>query len=188
MVQNKIYYIKNGRMQLQMPQGRYKDLILQECHNSCYAGHLGVRKTLELIQLHFYWPTIQQEMTTYVQTCEECQKNKPSNQRPIGLLQPLEILGHCWEKISVDFITHLPKTKHGFDSLLVIVDYITKMMVLRPTHNTATAMDTARIFMDAVVRVHGLTRVIVSDRDTRFTSNFWREMQKVMGTTLAMSS
>ena len=88
----------------------------------------------------------------------------------------------------MDFITHLPKTRYGFDALLVIVDYMTKMMVLRPTHNTATALDTIWIFMGAVVRVHGLPRVIVFDRDTCFTSNTWREVRKVMGTTLAMSS
>ena len=88
----------------------------------------------------------------------------------------------------MDFVTHLPRTRQGYDALLVIVDYVTKMMVLRLTHSTATAVDTARIFVDAVVRVHGLPRVIVSDRDTKFTNNFWREICKVMGTTLAMSS
>ena len=72
----------------------------------------------------------------------------------------------------MDFITHLPKTRAGYDSLLVMVDYLTNMMVLRPTHGIARAVDTARIFIDAVVRLHGLPRVIVSDRDTKFTSNF----------------
>ena len=56
----------------------------------------------------------------------------------------------------MDFVTHLPKTRAGYDNLLVIVDYVTKMMSLRPTHNTATAVDTARIFMDAMVHEHGL--------------------------------
>ena len=88
----------------------------------------------------------------------------------------------------MDFITHLPRTRAGYDSLLVIVDYITKMMILRPTHSTATAVDTAKLFMDAVVRLHGVPRVIVSDRDTRFTSNFWKEICRLMGTSLAMSS
>ena len=88
----------------------------------------------------------------------------------------------------MDFVTHLPKTKHGFDTLLVIVDYVTKMMALRPTYNTATTVDTARLFVDAVVRAHGLPRVIMFDRDTRFTSHFWKEVHRVMGTTLAMSS
>ena len=164
-----------------------RDLILRECHDTRYSRHLGVRKTKELVSRDFYWPTLQADVATYVATCEECQRNKPSNVRPAGLLQPLEIPGQRWKKISMDFITHLPKTRAGYDSLLVMVDYLTKMMVLRPTHGTATAVDTAWIFVDAVVRLHGLPRVIVSDKDTKFTSNFWREVCKVMGTTLAMS-
>ena len=88
----------------------------------------------------------------------------------------------------MDFITHLPKTRAGHDSLMVIMDYVTKMTIFWSTHSTAMVVDTARIFMDAVVRLHGLPRVIVSDRDTKFTSNFWREVCRVMGTTLAMSS
>ena len=81
----------------------------------------------------------------------------------------------------MDFVTHLHKTKQGYDALLVMVDYLTKMLILWPTHSTATAVDTARIFVDSVVRSHGLPRVIISDRDTRFTSTFWREVFKIMG-------
>ena len=187
-IQNKIYYTGNGRKQLYLPAGEYRDLILQECHDTRYAGHLGVRKTTDLILRDFYWPTVQADVATYVATCEECQRNKPSNQRPAGLLQPLEVPGQRWERISMDFITHLPKTRNGYDALLVMVDYVTKMMLLRPTYSVATAVDTAKLFVDSVVRAHGLPRVIVSDRDTRFTSHFWREVHRVMGTNLAMSS
>ena len=87
----------------------------------------------------------------------------------------------------MDFVMHLPKTRVGYYSPLVIVDYVTKMMILQSTHSIATMVDTARIFMDVVVQVHGLPRVIVSNRDTKFTSSFWREACKVMGTTLVMS-
>ena len=150
-IQNKLYYTGKGRRQLYLPLGKIRDFIIQECHDTRWAGHLGVRKTEELISRDFYWPTIRADVTTYVQTCEECQRNKASNQRPAGLLQPLEVPGQRWERISMDFVTHLPKTRAGYDSLLVIVDYVTKMMILRPTHSTAIAVDTARIFMDAVV-------------------------------------
>ena len=88
----------------------------------------------------------------------------------------------------MNFITHLPKTRSGYDVLLVMVDYVTKMMILRPTYSTATAVDTTKLFVGAVVRAHDLPKVIVPDRDTRFTSHFWREVHRVMGTTLAMSS
>ena len=87
----------------------------------------------------------------------------------------------------MDFVTHLPKTQKGYDALLVMVDYVTKMMILRPTYSTVTAMDTARLFVDSVVRAHSFPRAIVSDRDTKFTSHFWKEVHRVMGTTLAMS-
>ena len=64
----------------------------------------------------------------------------------------------------MDFITHLPKTRSGYDALLVMVDYMTKMMILRPTYSTAMAVDTAILFVDAAVRTHDLPKVIVSDR------------------------
>ena len=82
----------------------------------------------------------------------------------------------------MDFVTHLPKTKSGYDALLVMVDYVTKMMILRPTYSVATTVDTARLFVYSVVRAHGLPRVIVLDKDKRFTSHFWREVHRVMGT------
>ena len=88
----------------------------------------------------------------------------------------------------MNFITHLPRTRAGYDSLMVIVYYVTKMMIVRPNHSIVTAGDTTKIFMNAVVRLHSLPRVIVSDRDTKFTNSFWREVCKVMGTTPEMSS
>ena len=74
--------------------------------------------------------------------------------------------------ISMDFITHLPKTRARYDSLMVVIDYVTKLMILRPTHSIATVVDTTMILMDAVVQLHGLFRVIVFDRDTKFTNSF----------------
>ena len=185
---NKLYIKGNGRMQLYIPSGDYKDLVLRECQYTHYAGHMMVRKTADLIQRDYYWPAILQDVTTYVQKCEECQRNKPSNQRKAGLLQLLAVPAHRWERVNMDFVTHLPKTRQGYDAMLVIVDYLTKMMILRPTHSTVTGVHTAIIFVDAVIRIHGLPKVIVSNRDTRFTSRFWREVFKIKGKSLAMSS
>ena len=67
-----------------------------------------------------------------------------------------------------------------------MVNYVTKMMILQPTYSTMTTVDITRLFVDSVVRAHGLPRVIVSDKDTKFTNRFWKEVHKVMGTTLAM--
>ena len=92
-IQNKLYCTRKGRVQLYLPKGQFRDFILWECHDTHYSGHLGVRKTEELISRDFYWPTIHADVTAYVQTCEEYQRNKPSNQRPARLLQPLEVPG-----------------------------------------------------------------------------------------------
>ena len=100
-----------------LPRGEIRDFILNECHDSRYAGHLGMKKTEELVQRDFFWPTLHQDVTSYVQTCEECQRNKASNQRSAGLLQPLEVPNQCWERVSMDFITHLPRSRAGYDSV-----------------------------------------------------------------------
>ena len=72
----------------------------------------------------------------------------------------------------MDFITHLPKTQSRYDALLVMVDYVTKTVIVRPTYSMATVVDTAKLFVDVVVPAHGLPKAIVSDRDSRFTSHF----------------
>ena len=84
-LQNKLYYTGQGRMQLYVPEGTYRDLVMRECHDARYASHLGMKKTAELIQRDFYWPTLGQDVENYVRTCEECQRNKASNQKPSGV-------------------------------------------------------------------------------------------------------
>ena len=78
-------------MQLYLPQGTFRDFILRECHDTQYSGRLRVRKTEELVSWDFYWPTMQADVAAYVATCEEYQRNKPSNVKPAGLLQPLKV-------------------------------------------------------------------------------------------------
>ena len=88
----------------------------------------------------------------------------------------------------MDLITHLSKTKSGCDALLDIVVYLIKMIVIRSTHGTATTMDVSKLFVDLVVRMHRLLRTMMFDSDSNFTSHFWRELPKNMGTTLVISS
>src|SRR4051812_45603416 len=95
---------------------------------------------------------------------------------------------HPWEQVSMDFIMQLPKTKAGFDAIVVFVDTFTKMVHLVPTKTMATAPDTARIFFDHVFKLHGLPKSIVSDQDAKFTSCFWQTVFQTMGTKLAMST
>ena len=88
----------------------------------------------------------------------------------------------------MDFITHLPKTKTGYTALYVVIDRLTKLVHIAPTTNTATAADTAQLFLDMVFKHHGLPRNIVSDRDSKFTSSFWTSFCEQVGIKLKMSS
>jgi len=82
---------------------------------------LGIDKTYELVNQHFFWPKMSKDVKKYVSSCELCQRNKGNNQKPAGLLQPLETPKQCWEQISMDFIVQFPVTKAGHDAIVVFV-------------------------------------------------------------------
>lgn len=162
--------------------------IISEAHDTPISGHVGVVKTIENVKRRFFWAKMNQDINAYVTTCYQCQINKASNQLPSGLLQPLAIPNRSWEQVSMDFIMPLPKTKSGHDAILVVVDKLSKMVHYIPTTSTVTAPQVAQIFFKEIVRLHGVPSSIVSDRDPRFTSNFWKSLWKLMGTKLAMST
>lgn len=162
--------------------------LLQECHDNPLSGHLGVNKTLALIKKSFYWPKMREDIEQYVTTCVSCQQNKPNNQLPMGLLQPLPIPDRPWQQVTMDYITQLPMTKNGHDAILVVVDKLTKMVHLIPTTTDVTAMKSATLFFREIVRLHGVPTSIVSDRDSRFMSQFWQTLWSLLGTDLNMST
>jgi transposase InsO family protein len=162
--------------------------LVQELHDSPYAGHLGVVKTRKLIARHYWWPTLAQDVERYVVHCSHCQKNKARNSRPAGLLQPLELPLSPWHTVSMDFITQLPRSKAGHDAIFVIVDKLSKMCHFVATTTTATAEQTARLFINHVWKLHGVPKVIISDRDPLFTSAFTRALCKSIGTEQALST
>lgn len=165
-----------------------KKMILHEAHNSPTAGHFGARRTYAQVQLRFWWPHMRDELEDYIRQCPECQKNKASTQGPLGPLHSLPSPGKPWESISMDFITGLTKTRTGYDALMVVVDRFTKMVRLCPTTTTATAKDTAKLFVEEVFKFHGMPKDIVSDRDVKFTSRFWTSVFEQLGTQLNFST
>jgi hypothetical protein len=150
-------------------------------------GHFGVKKTEDVLSTHFYWPRMRRDVERYVSRCTTCNKAK-SRLNPHGLYLPLPIPRAPWEDISMDFVLGLPRTKRGSDSVFVVVDLFSKMAHFIPCHKTDNASHVADLFCTEIVRLHGVPNTIVSDRDAKFLSHFWRTLWFKLGTKLLFST
>ncbi|GJS96577.1 putative reverse transcriptase domain-containing protein [Tanacetum coccineum] len=110
------------------------------------------------------------------------------HQRPLGLLQQPEIPEWKWDKITMDLITKLPRSRSGHDAIWVIVDRLTKSSHFLAICEDFNTKKLARLYIDVIVARHGVPVSIISDRDGRFTSHFWKTVQKALGTRLALST
>ncbi|GJZ49995.1 putative reverse transcriptase domain-containing protein [Tanacetum coccineum] len=128
------------------------------------------------------------DIATYVSKCLTCAKVKAEHQRPSGLLVQPAIPEWMWDNIIMDFITKLPKSSQGFDTIWVIVDRLTKFAHLFPIRENDPLDKLARLYLNRIVARYGIPILIICDRDGRFTSNFWRSFQKALGTNLSMST
>lgn len=164
-----------------------QQLLLAEFHNSAIGGHAGIQRTYARLASVFYWPELCRSVKEFVNRCTVCQTTKPFNIAPQGLLQPLPIPGKIWDSLSLDFITQLPPSS-GKTTILVVVDRLSKNAHFSALGPQSSAPQVASIFVRDIVRLHGFPTSIVSDRDPIFMSAFWKELFRLQGTSLAMSS
>ncbi|GJW91722.1 reverse transcriptase domain-containing protein [Tanacetum coccineum] len=167
--------------------GSVRTRIMDEAYKTKYSVHPGADKMYYDLQDMYWWPRIKRDIATYVSLCLTCSKVKAENQRPSGLLQQPEIPEWKWDKITMDFITKLPKTKSGHDTIWVIVDRLTKsahFLAMREDYSTERL---EKLYIDKIVARHGIPVSIISDRDGRFTSRCWQTVQRALGTRLDMS-
>jgi len=122
---------------------------------------------VELVTRNFWWPGIMKEVKQYVEGCDACQRNKNRTKQPAGKLMPNSIPEKPWTHISVDFITKLPLAQ-GYDSILVVVDRLTKIVHFIPTMEKTSAERLAWLFRDNVWKLHSLPESIISDRRPQF--------------------
>ncbi|XP_040870975.1 uncharacterized protein [Glycine max] len=161
--------------------------FLTEYHAIPTGGHMGVAKTVARLSENFQWQGLRQDVAEFVARCMECQQTKCETKRVAGLLCPLPVPARPWEDLSLDFITGLPPCQ-GKTVILVVVDRFSKGIHLGSLPTTHTAHMVASLFVDIVVKLHGIPRSLVSDRDPLFVSHFWQNLFHLSGTKLRMSS
>ena len=113
-------------------QKEIKDTVMKEAHESAYSIHPVSTKMYNDLRGSFWWSSMKREIVEYVSQCDVCRRVKAEHQKPAGLLQPLKVPVWKWEEIGMEFITGLPRTSFGFDSIWVIVDRLTKSAHLIP--------------------------------------------------------
>ncbi|GJY19032.1 putative reverse transcriptase domain-containing protein [Tanacetum coccineum] len=165
-----------------------RELIMHESHKSKYSVHPGSDKMYQDLKKLYWWPNMKAEIATYVSKCLTCAKVKAEYQKPSGLLVQPVIPVWKWENITMDFVTKLPKTSTGQDTIWVIVDRLTKSAHFLPMKETDSMEKLTRQYLKEVVSRHGVPVLIISDRDSKFASHFWRSLNKALGTQLDMST
>ena len=154
--------------------------VLHECHDIPTVGHVGMRRTLDLVDCQFHWRNMRSDVISYVKTYPVCQEMKADTRAKAGLLKPLEILTKKWAHMTTDLVTNLPESD-GFTVVAVFVDRMTKMVHFAPCTKEVTAPQYARLFVDHVFHLHGMPEVIVSDQDPRFTSQILAQFVRPAG-------
>ncbi|GKE00030.1 putative reverse transcriptase domain-containing protein, partial [Tanacetum coccineum] len=169
-------------------EGDVRTLIMDKAYKSKYSVHSRADKMYYDLMDKYWWPRMKKDIDVYVSRCLTCLKVEAEHHRPSGLLQQPEIPEWKWERIAMDFVTNLPRTSSGHDTIWVIVDQLTKSAHFLPMREDYKMDRLARLYLNKIVPRHDVPISIIFDRDSRFTSRFWQTMQEALGTRLDMST
>ncbi|MBW0585922.1 hypothetical protein O181_125637 [Austropuccinia psidii MF-1] len=183
-----IYHREKHTSALSIIDRDHISLILQEFHDFPYMGHMSEDSTKERGASTAWWPKWEQEFSEYINTCERFQKANRKHGKKYRLLQHIEEPKHPWETINTDWVTGLVGGKENFNACLIIVDRFINSMRCLPCHKEDTAMDTSLLFWSNIISTCGVPKIIISDRDPKFTSKTWTNLYDMLGTKLAFSA
>ena len=163
--------------------------LLDACHDELMAGHFAADKTFERLRSFCWWPGMREACAAYCDSCQPCSKAKAHTGRPFGLLQYIEAPSAPWAVVNMDFVTALPPAGLlSYDAVLVVKCRLTRRTRLIPCWKTIDAAGVATLFAAHIVCQHGLPSTIISDRDPKFTSDFWKNLTAALGIKLAMTT
>ena len=159
--------------------------VIYRHHNNSLVGHFGIDKTRELVGRKYYWLSLRKDVENYVRGCNVCLASKAVRHKPYGDLQSLLVPTHRWKNLSMDFMTGLPLSADwkgdSYDSILIIVDRLTKIVHYVPVKVTIDTPVLAEVIIDVVVQHHDLPDSIINDWEAIFTSKFWSSLCYVLG-------
>ena len=184
-IQNRMLYNKD---RLCVPNIPLRQELMHDFHATACAGHLGETKTRHRLSKEYFWKTLRNDVKDYVAGCKICQQTKAKNQKPYGLIQPIDPPKDKWSVLTMDFIEPLPKTRNGHTSILNICDKLTKTLHTIPLPEHYNAVYVAEQFMKTIYRHYGLPTKIISDRDKVFMSRFWKTLFDTLGVKIAPST
>ena len=166
-----------------------REVVIRQAHS--ILAHLGDNKTLIYLRDQVWWRTMVQDIKDYCKSCQVCAISKLPTEKPRGLLKTMPIPSHSWQYIGMDFVGPLPESSNrngAYDMICVIIDLLTAMVHLVPTRQTYKAADMAEVVFDTIYKLHRLPERIISDRDSLFTSHFWRKLHALLNVELRLSS
>jgi hypothetical protein len=162
--------------------------IFDEAHMSKFSIDPGSTKIYQDLKQNFWWSNMKVDIAKYVAECDTCHRMKASHLKSACVLQPFSITMWKWDDISMDFVVGLPLILRKKDSIWVIVDRLTKTAHFIAVHTTYSLQQCAELYMDQIVRLHGILKTIISDRGTQFVARFWEQLHECLGTKLIRSS
>ena len=169
--ERKVYVPKDDKLRIE---------IIRLHHNTPVGDHGGQWKTMELVTCNFWWPGVRKEVKLYIKECDACQQNKNCTEQLVEKLMPNSILEKPWMHILANFITKLPLAQ-GYDSILVVVDRLTKIVHFISTIEKTSTKGLEWLFRDNVWKLHGLPKSIILDQGPQFTAGIMQELNKILG-------
>jgi len=168
---------------------RIREILIEQGHS--ILAHLGDEKTATYMSDQVWWKSMISDIADYCRSCQTCAVSKPQNGKPHSKLKSMPVPAHPWRYIGVDFVGPLPGSSDRdseCDMICIVIDQLTSMVHSIPTRQTYRAVDMAELMFECVYKLHGLPERIISDRDSLFTSKFWKRFHRLLGTQLRMSS
>ena len=167
--------------------------LIKNIHASKIGGHMGIAKTIARIRQHYDFPKMSDEVAQTLQAGEQCSRARVARNKLYGFLEPLEVAERPWNLVTMDFITKLPlstdtATGVAYDSILVVVNRLTKWSYFLPYQETWSAERLVDVIYWNVISVHGWSKEWITDRYTRFASKFWQALMAKLGTKSKLST